>query len=259
MEYIIKINPAYEKYRPAIEEIIRKGRPERSTVIYKGRNILYKTDLGGVTAVIKEFKKPNAVNAYAYTTVRKSKARRSFENASKMASLGFLTPGPIAYGEERDGLRLGRSCYISLELTGATEMRHWEDHPCAATLVPAFASEIWRLHQAGVWHKDFSPGNILYTISPDGRYEFHYVDLNRMKFGVHDPKRLMSMFRSINLNPAETARLGRLYAAASGKDAAAMEKEALRRLEGYFAERRRKALFKRLIHGRILPERNRAE
>ena len=138
-------------------------------------------------------------------------------------------------------------------------MRHWEDHPCAATLVPAFASEIWRLHQAGVWHKDFSPGNILYTISPDGRYEFHYVDLNRMKFGVHDPKRLMSMFRSINLNPAETARLGRLYAAASGKDAAAMGKEALRRLEGYFAERRRKALFKRLIHGRILPERNRAE
>ena len=78
--------------------------------------------------------------------------------------------------------------------------------------------QIVKLHQAGVWHKDFSPGNILYTGNAVDGYHFSYIDLNRMSFGISDRKKLMSMFRSINLNRAETERLGRYYALASGQD-----------------------------------------
>lgn len=205
--------------------------------------------------VVKEFKKPNLVNAYVYTTVRTSKAERSYRNAMKMSELGFLTPEPVAYGEVRNGIKLVSSCYICRELTGASEMRNWEDFPNAGTLIPAFAREIYRLHQAGVWHKDFSPGNILYKETAaekketsEGKYNFYYVDLNRMKFGVHDRKRQMSMFRSINLNPAETRKLAGYYAEVAGLEKAATEKEALEQLAGYFAERGRKARFKKLLH-----------
>lgn len=247
MRYIIKINPAYEKYRDIIEKIIKKGKPENAEIIYEGRNLLYRIDLGASKGIVKDFRKPHLINSYAYTTVRKSKAARSYENALKMLELGFDTPLPIAYGEVRKGLQLQESYYISAELTDAREMRHWEEFDNADTLVPAFAKEILRLHKAGVWHKDFSPGNILYSGNETTGYKFHYVDLNRMKFGVHDREKLMSMFRSINLNPTETERLGRLYGKISGKDPEQMGKEALRQLDNYFAERKRKAAFKQIF------------
>lgn len=247
MKYKIEINSRYEKYRTIIEDIVKHGKPEQAEVIYRGRNILYRIDLGDIKAIVKDFKKPNIINAYVYTTIRESKAARSYRNATKILELGFDTPRPVAYGEVIKGLKLTNSYYISEELTGASEMRHWEDFDNADTLVPAFAREIWKLHQAGVWHKDFSPGNILYTGDSVQGYRFHYVDLNRMKFDVHDPKKLMSMFRSINLNPAETRRLGRAYAEASGEDPDKTEEKAASELEGYFAERRRKAFFKRML------------
>lgn len=247
---IITINPRYEQFRPQIEAIVRGGMPDGAEVIYRGRNTLYAISLGDTRAVVKQFRRPNAVNAFVYTTLRKSKARRSYENAMRMLGLGFLSPEPIAWGETRSGLRLESSCYICAALEGATEMRHWEEFDFADTLLPAFAAEIWRLHQAGVWHKDFSPGNILFTGNAGEGYRFHYVDLNRMKFGVHDRSRLMSMFRSINLDRGETSRLARLYAAASGQDADKVESEALLQLEGYFKERERKRRFKKLFHPR---------
>lgn len=248
--HIITINPKYESFRPQIEAMIRGGMPVGAEIIYKGRNTLYATRLGDTTAVVKQFRRPNIVNAYVYTTLRESKAARSYLNAMRMKDLGFLTPEPIAYGETRRGLRLEQSCYISVGLEGATEMRHWEDFPFADTLLPAFATEIWKLHKAGVWHKDFSPGNILFTGDARTGYRFHYVDLNRMEFGVRDPRKLMSMFRSINLDPAQTEKLARLYAEVSGLNADEVSREALARLQGYFAERERKRKFKKLVHPR---------
>lgn len=247
LKYVIRVSSRYEYLRPMIEEIIHHGMPDNAEVIYRGRNTLYRVMLDKVPAIVKDFRKPNIVNSYIYTTVRTSKAKRSYLNAKSMQSLGFLTPAPIAYGEVRRGQRLIRSYYISRELTGATEMRHWETHPNIDIILPAFAREIYRLHQAGVYHRDFSPGNVLYTGSPEEGYRFHYVDLNRMRFGVKRRALLMSMFRSINLDPKETARLARMYAEVAHEDPDTIEREALAKLEGYFKERRRKQFFKRLI------------
>ena len=248
MRYIVKVNPKYAGIREWVEKVVREGMPADGEVIYRGRNVLYRSIVNGTSVVVKEFKKPNPVNAYVYTTLRTSKAERSYRNAMRMSESGFLTPEPVAYGEVRNGLKLMSSCYICRELEGAKEMRNWQDYPNASTLVPAFAHEIYRLHQAGVWHKDFSPGNILYKETAAGTYDFYYVDLNRMKFGVHDRKRQMSMFRSINLNPAETRKLAGYYSEVAGLEKAATEKEALEQLAGYFAERGRKARLKKLLH-----------
>ena len=247
LRYIVRINPDYERLRPLIEGIARGEVPPDAVNIYEGRNTLYTTRLGDVQAVVKVFKRPNFINSYVYTTLRSSKGKRSFLNALELKRLGFLTPDPIACIEVRRGLKLVGCQYVCRELSGASEMRHWENFPDADTLLPAFAREMLRLHQAGVWNKDFSPGNILYKGDSASGYEFYYVDLNRMEFGVHDSKKLMRMFRAINLNSGETARLGRLYAEAAGTDPEDMEKEALRQLDGYFATQRRKNFFKRLV------------
>ncbi len=262
MKYIVRLNPKYEGLREWVERVAHNGMPEDGEVIYRGRNILYRADAtlagnrgtdGGngqqepLMAIVKEFRKPNIINSYVYTTVRTSKAARSFYNAMKMTELGFLTPEPIAYAEVRDGLKLISSCYICRELTGAKEMRHWEDFPNADTLVPAFAKETLRLHRAGVLHKDFSPGNRLYTGDADNGYSFYYVDLNRMKFNEHRQAKLMTMFRSINLNPEETRKLARHYAEASGENPERVERLAIAQLNGYFAKRKRKQKLKSLI------------
>lgn len=247
MEYFVEVNPRYKALQPKIDELMIKGMPKEAVVIYRGRNVLYRTTIGGISLIVKEFKKPNWINSYVYRTFRKSKAARSFMNAIHMTQLGFNTPAPVAYGEERKGLRLGRSIYVSLELKNATEMRNWENRNDSSHLTKAFADEIHRLHQAGVWHKDFSPGNILFSVNANGAYVFNYVDLNRMKFNVHDQKILNRMFRAINLNPIPLRRLAREYAQASDLDPDTMESEALRQLNGYFAVQKRKKFFKSIF------------
>lgn len=247
LRYIVNINPEYERIRPQIEGIVGGQMPADAEIIYEGRNRLYSTRLGDVKAVVKMFKRPNFINSYVYTTLRRSKAERSFNNALRLKKLGFLTPDPIAYIEVLSGLKLVGCQYICRELFNAREMRHWENLPDADTLIPAFAREILRLHETGVWNKDFSPGNILYKGNSSSGYEFYYVDLNRMEFGVHDPRKLMRMFRAINLNRKETARLGRLYAEVAGKNSDEMERIALRQLDRYFTAQRRKNFFKRLV------------
>ena len=250
---IFRINDKYdglredlEKFFDSIIERIQNGRlkgkdthflPPGAEYIYRGRNNLYKIKFGNLSLVIKDFKTPHIINRHVYTTVRKSKAARSFLNALQMESLGFHTPSPVAYFEYHRATSLIYSAYVSEELTDATEMRHWEDNPEASALLPQFAREMVRLHKAGVYHKDFSPGNILYTSDSMDGYNFYYVDLNRMKFNVSDHHTLMRMFRSINLNADETRRLAMLYAEAAGLDPEKTSEEALLQLYRYLASR----------------------
>lgn len=49
-------------------------------------------------------------------------------------------------------------------------------------LIIAFAQYTANLHQAGIMHRDYSPGNILFD-QIDGEYHFMLVDINRMTFG----------------------------------------------------------------------------
>lgn len=255
----IEINPEFKAYSGQITAVLHRiidGKfrslsagdsadylPDGAEYIYRGRNSLYRFQMGETPVIVKDFKRPHILNRYVYTNLRKSKARRSFENALKIAGLGFLTPQPVAYCEVKRGLQLIWSFYLSVQLDGATEMRRWEENPDRETLLPAFAADMLRLHRAGVWHKDFSPGNILYKKDSAGNYNFYYVDLNRMQFDVTDKRKLMRMFRSINLNREEAQRLGRLYARAAGLDEDEIAAEALRQLEGYFAEQKRKKMF----------------
>ena len=220
-----------------------------SQIIYKDRNTIYLTKLGGMEVAVKSFHVPAALNRVIYTFIRHGKARRSFDNAVKLKSLGIGTPDPIAYIEEYTGGLLGRSYYI-YKAVEAQHIRHWEtDVADYKEMIHQFAAFILDLHKKGVFHKDFSPGNILFNIDDSGKYNFYLIDINRMKFNVFNKKTLYRNFRCLNIDSEEeTARVAREYACYAQLDPDEMGKMAVRLLRKYHAEKRRHRRLKSLLH-----------
>lgn len=96
-------------------------------------------------------------------------------------------------------------------------MRLWESNGQLEQLIEQWGAEIARLHKAGIWMKDHSAGNVLLDKDDDGNFTFGYVDLNRIRFGVTDERKLMKMFKSVSTSGHFTCLLARAYARAMGK------------------------------------------
>ena len=52
----------------------------------------------------------------------------------------------------------------------------------------------YEIHQKGVWHVDYSLGNILISKKEDGSYKFSLVDINRMEFKKIPPEEGLKNF-----------------------------------------------------------------
>lgn len=247
MSTTIHINPQFSTLQPFINQLADNGVPDDATLIYKGRNCVYTVPRGGYVLNIKAFKVPRFPNSYVYGNIRKSKAQRSMLNAQRLLDMGFDTPAPVAYIEVRRGLRMCQTYYVSLQIE-AENVRDWLTKPDHNMMLPALAAEMVRLHRAGVFHKDFSPGNVLYTVN-NGDYHFYLIDLNRMQFGVQSQRKLLRNFRAIYIESAdETAHLARLYADAAGLNLDQTERIARANLNDYHKNkkflRKIKSIFK---------------
>ena len=132
---------------------------------------------------VKRYRVPIFINRIAYTFFRKSKACRAYNNAFEVIKRGFETPESIAYIEEFKGGLLHYSYYISLQCPYRREIREYYQGPLQGNeaLMTAFAQFTAALHEKGVCHEDYSPGNVLIA-QIDGQYHFSLVDINRMTF-----------------------------------------------------------------------------
>ncbi len=230
----IIINPDHIEMADFVRAVSERGIPADAEIIYKGRrNQIYKVKAGKRWVAIKAFRIPNMINTIAYSTVRKSKARRSYEHGLRLLENGILTPAPIAYIEHHRGPTLRRSYYIC-DYVDAPTVRNWEERADADDMLSALAENMVKMHRHGIWFKDFSPGNILAQGDPQHGYRFYYVDINRMKFDVYDSKFLLRNFRCINLDMEQTLRLARHYAMAAGLDQEAICQRAAAELNYYF-------------------------
>lgn len=249
MSIIIHIVPGYEHLRPYAEKIASEGLPAGVEDVYRSRrNRIVKWRCNDIELNIKAFRVPVFPNDYVYGHLRGSKAKRSLENATRLLELGFGTPEPIAYIEQRRKGRLRESYYISRHISTDGDMRLWLDNPEAQAALPELAALMVRMHAAGVWHKDFSPGNIMFRKHDDGTHDFFLVDLNRMKFGVKSKKRQMRNFGTIYIESMEeTAHLARLYADAAGIDREQTELAARKELGKYYRRKKRHRATKRFF------------
>ena len=188
MSQNIVVNPSYKTTTKEIEQIINQYDSITDYVAKGDRNSIKKVVLQNQqTATIKSFKIPNIVNKFVYRFFRESKAQRSYDYAKKLIDLGFLTPYPIAYVEEKTATQFLKSYYlcemVESDLT-YREMVHDINWPNRTEILKQFTQFTYQLHEAGIEFLDHSPGNTLIKEVGENKYDFYLVDLNRMNF--HD-------------------------------------------------------------------------
>lgn len=179
----IVVNPTYEHLRDFIEEIPetfeKKGR-----VIYSGRNLIKVMVANGMEINVKRYGVPALANRIIYSFFRIPKGRRAFVYPQMLIKKGFETPVPIAYIEKRRCGLISHSYFVSMQSPYQRDFYEFgnADVEQCKDVVIAFARYTADLHQSGIMHRDYSPGNILFD-QIDGKYHFMLVDINRMSFG----------------------------------------------------------------------------
>ena len=175
------VNPKYTHLQKQIEEI-PKFFEDEGKVVYDGRNILKRISLDNVDVVVKSFKKPHIINRVVYSYFRQSKAARSYIYSMELQKHGFNTPEPIAMIEQFQKGLLTNSYYVCSYDNGET-VRYLMDGKVEGNedKLLAFARYTFALHQAGILHLDYSPGNILIHQNGANEYSFSLVDVNRMQ------------------------------------------------------------------------------
>ena len=177
------LNPAYRQFEEFTRCIPHIFEHEGRT-IYKARNEIKVFTIDGMQLNVKRYRIPAFPNRIIYSFFRLPKARRAYEYALRLLAKGFETPVPIAYVLIYEGGLLGYSYFISVQSSYET-MYEVGKHPAEenADVFRALGKYTARLHESGVYHADFSPGNILFKRMGDGIH-FSLIDINRMRFGV---------------------------------------------------------------------------
>lgn len=210
----VKILADSTEGRRLAQALFYMGLPPSAHEIYRGRNVVATIDDDtDVPLCIKRFGTPGLIKGYIYGLLRRPKALRAYDNATKLISMGIPTPEPICAVAVVRGGRLRESYYVCRYLPHRQQLRRVEALPWFDDLAYALASFMNSLHDAGVLMKDFTQGNILYVRDGDGTFHFDLVDINRMAFDVHDRRHLMANFGAVLDTPEGLAVLARHYAA----------------------------------------------
>lgn len=168
-------------YLPFLEQI-RSKFEETAYGAYKGRNAIKVLSFLGQEIVVKSFRIPHMINKFAYTFFRDSKAKKSYDNSLKIID---FVPEPLAYAEFfRFGL-LYDSYFLCRDFKYDFTIREVfldYEFPDRENIFAAFAAFTYALHEEGIEHLDYSPGNILIKKEKD-TYMIKTIDVNRMRFG----------------------------------------------------------------------------
>jgi hypothetical protein len=145
----------------------------------------------------------------------RDRAARSWEVAQALVARGIDTPEPLAAG--RVG---GEGWYVARRLEGAVQIRQWFLHRDDASqplpphpyefeeIVGALGRLARRLHDLGVFFRDFTDGNVLVTRGEAGP-RLWLVDLDRARVGS-SPVPQLRRFRDLarpGLNRSEDLKL----------------------------------------------------
>lgn len=150
--------------------------PHNGTIIHHARNQIRVMDMNGKKINVKKYCIPPIVNRILYSIgLRRPKAKSTYVNAQEIIKRGFATPQPYAYILERKKGLLYHSYFISEQVEGVKTIRH---NSSDKKMISALAEYTAQLHEKGLMHKDFTPGNILYK-EENGKYHFVLVDINR--------------------------------------------------------------------------------
>lgn len=175
-----KFELVHSKYKNLILDI-KKYFSDSDVSIHKARNEIKMSKYNNQEVIIKSFRIPNIINQIVYSFFRKSKALKSYENSLRISS---FVPPAIAYVEYYSFGLFKNSYFVSENFKYDFTIREVlinDMFPDKLKILKQFSYFTSTLHASGIYHLDYSPGNILIKILDD-KYEFKIVDINRMQF-----------------------------------------------------------------------------
>lgn len=216
---MVMINSKYEYLREFIESLPDRFEKEGEE-IYTGRNLIKVMNVDGLEVNVKRYGVPAWLNRIIYSFFRKPKGERAFQYPQVLLEKGFETPVPIAYVEEKRQGLINYSYFISIQSPYRRSFYEFGDADIdtCRDVVIAFALYTAALHEAGIMHKDYSPGNILFD-ELDGNWHFSLVDINRMYFGKVSIEKGCANFARLWGQKPFFELLAKEYAVARGSDA----------------------------------------
>ena len=194
----MRYNSIDKKYDSFVSNIEEHFNNSKNITLFKQRNIVKIVEYNSVKYVVKSFKVPHLLNRVVYNYFRASKAKRSYLNSLELEKLQVNVPKPIAYIEFPSKFLFGKSYFISEFFDYDFEIRavfNNEDFEDRETILKEFVKFSYSLHNKGVYHIDYSPGNVLIK-RVDGEYIFYIIDVNRMNFiDFYDTTRFKNLSR----------------------------------------------------------------
>jgi len=169
-----------ERYSSLIQTI-RTHFSKATESLYDARNKLKVLSYLDENIVVKSFKIPHIINKVAYGFFRDSKAKKSYDNSLKIVE---FVPKPIGYAEFTKFGLLYESYFLCEKFEYDFTIREpltQKGFEAKEAVFKAFALFTYQLHEKGIEHLDYSPGNILIKKVHD-TYEFKIIDVNRMNF-----------------------------------------------------------------------------
>ncbi|NND63735.1 MAG: lipopolysaccharide kinase [Flavobacteriaceae bacterium] len=218
MKETFVIHPNYSEFKTPLKEVLNRFSEVGEYMVKGDRNTIKKMEIDGTIFSVKKFKTPNVFQSLVYRFLRKSKARRSFEYADRLISLGVGTPHPVAY-LERFSFGLKDSYYICLHMDYDFDFRtlnHNPKWPNRNEILKQFAAFTFQLHEKGILFLDHSPGNTLINEVGEKQYEFYLIDLNRMRFRSLNFQQRMRNFRRMWLSKTMINVMAPVYAELQG-------------------------------------------
>ncbi len=164
----------------------------RVTTIKAGpHRIVYRVDLAEGTVYLKHFLVPDW-RATIRQWVRRGKGRNEGRRSEHLATIGVPTITPVALGEQRKRKFLFENYLVTLAILGATPLDEFVEHrlpdwpePLRSRIRQKLARDLAvmtaRLHDAGLLHYDFHPGNILVRFAADLDPELVMIDLDALR------------------------------------------------------------------------------
>ena len=200
---------------------------ERSgEVIYNARNQIRVFTLpDGQKVNVKRYRQPFFLNRVVYTFFRKPKAVRAYQYAFRLLEKGVATPEPIAYILEKKCGLLAVSYLVTVQSPLKRNFYEFGKGPLEGreNILVAFARFTAELHKKGIYHKDYSPGNILFDVCGD-KVDFTVVDINRMKFDKVSLEKGCKNFARLWGRTDMFKLLAQVYASSMGYDQSRVEK-----------------------------------
>jgi tRNA A-37 threonylcarbamoyl transferase component Bud32 len=218
-----QIAPGQEQFESQLKTIAQTF-PQSGETIYKARNEIKRMHWQGMPVIVKSFAVPGTLRGLVYGQLRKSKARRSSENALELQRRSVNTPTPIGFIEHREAGALKQSFYVCHEWPASVTLREPlfdSEFPHRTEILQALGQFAFTLHERGIHHRDFSAGNILIRENPHetstgDHWEFCLVDVNRMRFELLSLQERMGNFAMLWASDEDLEIIVRAYTQASG-------------------------------------------